>query len=513
MSSRMEAALLASLKGVVFERGRRVLSGVSWELRERETWAVVGRNGAGKSTLLRVLAGEVPVSAGEVCYAAGGAGRSGRARWSDPSDTVRRVAFDAQGELLHGAAGYAQSRWHALEDADAARGRDVLGAARRTASGRRLVRALGLDRLLGRRVTQLSNGERRKLLLAREALRGPRILVLDNPLNGLDERSRRTLVVAVRRLQREGTSIVLATALEEEILPSVTHVLLLDRGRVVATGPREAIVADARFAKLMRPGSSARAGSLRRRPPRASRMKADEPSVVELRDVELRYGETRVLGSIDWVVRRGERWVVVGRNGAGKSALLSLVLADNPQAYANDVSVFGRERGSGDTIWEIRRRIGCVSPELHLFHHQGCTTLQVVSSGFHDSVGVYRRSSSSELRTARTWIRRLGITRCLERRFGALSEGEQQLALLGRALVKEPELLILDEPCQGLDAANQRRFRDLLNRVLQAIDTSMIYVTHDLEEVPSCVTHGLLLRRGRRALQGPVGSVLATYAR
>jgi molybdate transport system ATP-binding protein len=167
---------------------------------------------------------------------------------------------------------------------------------------------------------------------------------------------------------------------------------------------------------------------------------------------------------------------VVGRSGAGKSALLSLILADNPQAYANDVALFGRRRDTGETIWEIRERIGCVSPELHLFHLPGQTALEVVSSGFHDSIGLYRGASPRQLRAATSWLRKLGILRCQERRFGELSEGEQQLVLLARALVKEPELLILDEPCQGLDAANRRRFLNLLEGVLRRSDNTLIHV-------------------------------------
>ena len=500
---------LVSLEGVVLERGRRLLHRIDWHLRERELWAVVGPNGAGKSLLLRTLAGEFPVSVGEVCYAFPSQTRSRR----DPSESIRRVAFETQGELLDGAAGYAQSRWHALEDADVMRGRELLGGARRSARGRHLIRALGLEALLERRVTELSNGERRKLLLAREAARGPSMLLLDNPFSGLDARSRRTLGATVRQLHRGGLPVVIATAREDEILPAVTHILLLDRGRAVVAGKRSAVVVDERFQRAMR--VSERRGTGGRPSARAARPthQAAEDAVVELAGVDLRYGSTHVLRGIDWVVRRGERWVVLGPNGAGKSALLSLVLADNPQAYAHDVSLFGRRRGSGETIWEVRRRIGCVSPELHLFHHSGGTALEAVCSGFHDSIGLYRRAARSEVEAAFRCMRRLAIFRCRERRFAQLSEGERQLVLLARALVKEPELLILDEPCQGLDAHHRRRFLELLERMLRRRDMTLIHVTHDLDEISPAATHGLVLRRGRKALQGEVNDVLRTYAR
>ena len=234
--------------------------------------------------------------------------------------------------------------------------------------------------------------------------------------------------------------------------------------------------------------------------------------MVELRSVALRYGKARVLERIDWTVRQGERWIVLGQNGAGKSALLSLVLGDNPQAHANDVVLFGQPRGSGQTIWDIRERIGCVSPELHLHHDREHSALEVVASGFYDSIGLYRRPDAAQLGQARSWLRKLGLARCVERGFGELSEGERQLLLLARALIKEPALVVLDEPCQGLDAVNRRRFLRALDAHLRRSDATLILVTHDLGEVPDCATHGLILGRGRRIVQGSAEEVLDRYA-
>jgi molybdate transport system ATP-binding protein len=227
--------------------------------------------------------------------------------------------------------------------------------------------------------------------------------------------------------------------------------------------------------------------------------------------VDLTYGGTGVLRGVSWTVSRGERWVVVGPNGAGKSALLSLILADNPQAYANDVSLFGRRRGSGDTIWEIRRRIGCVSPEMHLYEELERSVLDVIGSGFLDPVGPRRALTGSELRAAEEWVDALDLEHCRGRRLRELSEGERQTALLGRALAKKPELLVLDEPGQGLDAARRSRFLHLLDHELRSNATTLIYVTHDLDEVPSIATHGLLLRQGRSVVQGSADEALRAY--
>jgi len=498
MSNLDEPQELVSLSDVSVDRGDPLLRRVNWRICEGELWAVVGRNGAGKSMLLRTLREELRISNGEAHYAFD--------EDVEPYEEIAQVSFDEQVHLVEEGAGYAQSRWHVGHDVEASRGRDVLGSARRTAGGRRLVKMLGLESLLSRRVTELSNGERRKLLLARAALEEPSILVLDNPFAGLDARSRRTLASAVRRLHRSGVVLVLLVARGEEILDCVTNVLFLERGRVVACGSRRTVLAEPRFRKAMRPTKPS---------PQIKQARVAEGTepVIELRDVALRYGRSRVLESIDWVVRRGERWVVVGQNGAGKSALLSLVLAENPQAYANEVSLFGRPRGTGETIWEIRERLGCVSPELNLFHGRGQEAIHVVCSGLFDSIGLWRRPTAGELGKADAWLRRLGIARCADRRFESLSEGERQLVLLARALIKEPELLVLDEPCQGLDEHNRRRFLDVLDRLLNRTRATLIYITHDRDEVPVTATHGLILRRGRKVRQGAAEKVLGAYFR
>jgi molybdate transport system ATP-binding protein len=500
--------LVLSLDCVTAGRPTAVLHEVSWQLRDGELWAVVGPNGAGKSTLLGVLQGQVPVLRGDRHY---GGHALGRALATDPYGQLLSVSFGAQAPLLHGAAGYTQSRWHAGHDHAVVRGRDLLGAALDDGESRRIIDDLGLGAVLDRRLTELSNGERRKLVLARAAARRPAILALDNPFNGLDAAARASVADAMGRLHGDGTLLLVTTSREDEISLAVTHVLLLDRGRVVMSGPKDAVLADERFDAHMRKRQARRSTSDLPATRPARRPTADAPPVVELSCVQLTYGDTGVLREMSWTVRRGERWVVLGPNGAGKSALLSLILADNPQAYANDVSLFGRRRGSGDTIWEIRERIGCVSPEMHLYEELDRRVVDVIGSGFLDPVGSQRPLTANEVRETDRWIVALDLECCRDRRLRELSEGERQMALLGRALARRPELLVLDEPCQGLDAARVALFLELLERELRSRDTTLIYVTHDLDEVPSAATHGLHLRQGRSVVQDSAEEVLRAY--
>jgi molybdate transport system ATP-binding protein len=177
-----------------------------------------------------------------------------------------------------------------------------------------------------------------------------------------------------------------------------------------------------------------------------------------------------------------------------------MISGDHPQAYANEITLFGRRRGRGESIWEIKAPIGMISSELQIGYRKRITALEVVLSGFHDSVGLYRRSTPLQKETAWDWLRCLGIPDQADRPFPQLSQGEQRMILLARALVKSPALLILDEPCQGLDRENRRRFLSLIDAVGRHTPTHILYVTHHPEEIPACTTHIL------RFVPGPNGS-------
>ncbi len=206
------------------------------------------------------------------------------------------------------------------------------------------------------------------------------------------------------------------------------------------------------------------------------------------------YGDHVVFDHFSWTIRRGERWLLTGPNGSGKSTLIALLNGDHLQAYANDIRLFGRRRGSGESIWEIKRRIGWVSPELHLTMDPAQTVLETVLSGFLDSPFSLCADTPARRRRALALLRRLGLGTRADDAFGTLSGGEQRFALLARALVKNPPLLVLDEPCQNLDAAHRATFLRLLDRILRATPrTTLVYTTHLADAVPGCITHRLSL--------------------
>ena len=219
-----------------------------------------------------------------------------------------------------------------------------------------------------------------------------------------------------------------------------------------------------------------------------------------MRNIHVAYGEHVVLDGLNWTVRRGEHWAVVGPNGSGKSTLLSLITGDNLQVYANEVYLFGKRRGEGESIWDIRRRIGVVSPELQLRYRKPVSVREVVLSGFFDSIGLYRRPDPEQEAIADRWLEILGMAERAERPFTRLSYGEKRLALIVRAMVKSPELLILDEPCQGLDRANREMVLALMEGIGEQTTTGLIYITHHEEEMIPCIDHILRLEKKRRTV-------------
>ena len=223
----------------------------------------------------------------------------------------------------------------------------------------------------------------------------------------------------------------------------------------------------------------------------------DSEEVVKLNEVSIRYGDRTILKELDWTVRRGEKWALSGENGAGKSTLLSLVCADNPQSYACDISLFGRKRGTGESIWEIKKHIGYVSPEMHRAYLKNLPAIEIVASGLHDSIGLYKRPQPEQMAICEWWMDIFGIADLKDKPFLQLSSGEQRLSLLARAFVKDPELLILDEPLHGLDTYNRRRVKKVIEAFCRRKDKTMIMVTHYESELPNTITDRIFLKRNR----------------
>ena len=315
----------------------------------------------------------------------------------------------------------------------------------------------------GRPLVTLSSGELRKYQLRRALESGTKVLVIDNPYIGLDPQARKDLTRQLTELSAT-TTLVLVLSRVAEIPPFITHVVPVADGQMGEIVPLEA------YLDAVLP-----------------------PAVIRMRGVTISYGERVILDALDWTVREGEHWALTGANGSGKSTLLSLICADNPRAYACDIELFGRPRGSGETIWDIKRNIGYVSPELHRAFQVDAPALDIVASGLFDTEGLFRHPSGEQFACARRWMAEFGIEDLAEKPFLRLSSGQQRLCLVARAFVKDPRLYVLDEPLHGLDEPQRRRVKSLLDRFCGAPGKTLLMVTHYPEEYPACIDHSLTL--------------------
>jgi molybdate transport system ATP-binding protein len=481
--------VLFRLDGATLRVGpRRLLPDTNWTLRVGQNWVIMGDNGSGKTTLAGTLTGETAVVAGR--------------RWVDRSrwewSAVRRVSFEAHQRLVAWDENQDEARGFAQLESRGVSVRRVLETRRRAAGAKGAalqtwLRQTGLAAWLDREIRNLSTGEIRQVMIARALLAAPRLLIVDEPFDGLDAAARRRLVDMLSTLMAGGLQMILITHHADEILPGITHYLRLHDGRLAEQG-RWRPAADTPVTGPAVSGDLPAPAEAVVRPVPDPRGDAAAPDLIRMRDVTVAYDGRRVLDRLTWSVRPGENWVVCGPNGSGKSTLLQLVCGDNPQAYANEIYLFGRRRGSGETIWDIKRSIGLVSNALQIRYRKPLDGLAVILSGYFDSVGLYRRASAAQVEAARGWAARLDIEHLLDRPFRQLSNGERRMLLIARAMVKAPRLLILDEPCQGLDPHNRMRLLAMFGMIVTTHPTQLIYVSHRPDEVPACTTHALHLQ-------------------
>ena len=426
--------------------------------------AVAGRNGSGKTQYIEQLRRQLA------------------------SDKVRYIAFtDSYGVNVDGQY-YLQLRWNQhdidhetptvgelLEKAFLMAGED--NADRRQLRDH-LYRMFHMETLLDKYIITLSSGELRKFQLTKTLFANPSLLIMDNPFIGLDAETRDQLKALLYMLANErDMEIMLVMSKTDDIPAFVSEIKWVGEQQPV---PPHVLSDDKRNAILSLPYTD---------------NDYDCQHVIDMRKVTIRYGERTILKDVDWTVRNGERWALSGQNGSGKSTLLSLVCADNPQSYACDITLFDRPRGSGETIWDIKRHIGYVSPEMHRSYKRNLPAIRIVASGLTDSIGLYVVPKPQDYDKCRWWMDIFGIGHLAERPFLQLSSGEQRLVLLARAFVKDPQLLILDEPLHGLDLWNRRLVKDIIETFCQRRGKTAIIVTHYQEELPDIITNKLYLKK------------------
>lgn len=458
---------LITLNRLTVQRsGRTLVRELTFQLHPGECWAVIGPTGSGKTSFLQALAGQ---------FHAG------------PDTLSRRVptefvSFKEESSKFSYNGYFYQQRYQATMS-DSPESEDPayhsIPTLRRflqltnSPESLALVDRLGLTTILDRAFIKLSNGQTRKARIGKALLKHPSVLLLDNPFVGLDAIFRAELTTWLGELMKHGLTLVLVT--EPNDIPSFsTHIAELKNGQIQWVGPKENY-------------SSVTPNLPDSIPPvlLAKAPIADFQEAFRLRNVTVRYGDTVILNGIDWAVRAGERWALFGQNGAGKSVLLSLLYGDHPQAYANDVSVFGHRRGkSGESIWDVKRRIGFVSPELHLYFPPGLSVRQVALTGLTDTLTPPSKVSPETETDLSNLLAYFGLPHLVNCSFGTLSAGEQRLILLIRAFLKNAPVLLLDEPFQAIDSFHSQLARQLIDSFS---DKTILFVTHNQRELPSSI--------------------------
>jgi len=442
-----------------------VLKDISFEILEDDCLAILGPMGSGKTILAKALSGRL-FRKGDVWF-----------QGSFVLFVEQQHHFKNRSNISEF---YMQQRYNSSDSEDSYTVREELGEL----DVAEWVSVFGLEPLIDKPLLQLSNGENKRLQIVKALGQQPDWLLLDNPYLGLDVQGRAILSAGLAQLKAKGIRFILFLS-GGDVPDFVNRVYALSRDVPVNPRIKSGVIKDA-YNPMLQHGEE-------KNKPELKRGDVGDSPIVSLRNVTIRYGSKTILDHFSWIINRGERWVLKGANGAGKSTLLSLITADNPQSYSQDISLFGRQRGSGESIWDIKRNIGYVSPEMHLYFKETGTCFAVVASGLFDLLGVTRKVNAEQTEAVMRTLSMFGLEHLTERSFHTLSTGEQKMILIARAFVKNPPLLILDEPCQGLDQEQVQIVKDVINQMAATSDMTLIFVSHYSEDVPFCVTKAMSL--------------------
>ena len=462
---------------VEFDEGFQ-LKDINWQIEQHQHWLITGANGAGKSALAAVLAGYGEILAGST------SGIPSKIGW---------VSFEAQAELIQ-----AELK---KDDADIV---DVISLGTpvseiiftdeiNSVTAQDLIQKFELNYILDRAFRKLSTGESRKVMLIRALSCDADLLILDEPFDGLDSATHAMLQNHLAQVVQH-TPVVMVLNRFDEIPSFISHIAYMEQGELRYQVEREDAQAYAELYQLLHlkttnlevPAADAEAQTPALTP---------QQPLVKLSNICVKYTDMVLIDGLNWTIEPNQHWQLSGPNGSGKTAILSLITGDHPQCYTNDIFVFGYQRGNGESIWQIKQYIGYVSTALQWEYRVGTSLRNVIISGFYDSIGLYSKSTDRQKQIADEWLALLGMKNRGDQPFNKLSYGDQRLLLIARAMVKHPPLLILDEPCLGLDDINRQLVLALIEKICAAKETSVIYVNHHAQDRIAGIDNYLALEK------------------
>ena len=478
---------------------KTIVQNINWTMNAGENWLVIGPNGGGKADFLNALAGvsglKITPNAGQdvSLFSNSFAGSTEIVSLERAAKIIQEERDNDESDYVEGGVDIgrtarmfiAQSLWP-----DIKKGKPLPPEAQEF-DNRPEIELTGIKKILDRGLKYLSTGEIRRTLLARALISGKQLLILSDPFAGLDAQSRKIIFDFISDIE----GLILGMERWNEIPDTITHVLEFTNKEISFCGAR------GEYEKVMHKRETLRQAQGPQSlvlpdngivvPERVEGLQnsseLDSP-LVEMTNVNVAWGDNHVLRNLSWTVNRGEHWLIQGPNGSGKTTLLELITGDNMQVFCNDVKLFGKKRGSGETIWDIKKRLGIVSYRLHVEYRMlgGTSLLNVIISGFRDSIGLYEAAKDTEIDLAKKWLAFGGFSGRENESFGNLSYGEQRAILILRSAVKSPALLILDEPCHGLDESFRSKILHLMELIGEGNTTTMLHVTHDPTEILPC---------------------------
>ncbi|MBD3750579.1 MAG: ATP-binding cassette domain-containing protein [Sphingobacteriales bacterium] len=459
---------------------KQVLKGLNWAIRSGEQWVLTGASGSGKSTLAKIIAGSTKGFDGHI--------ELNFKAHTPAKATALYVESWYQFKNLEGVANfYYQQRYTSLQAKDTLTVNAELGAFGRlhnlsVLALDELLSQLGFSELKDSQLIELSSGEHKKLQLVKALWLKPQLLIIDQPYTGLDAASRKNLNQLLDEVTQAGVHLILITN-DDELPTCINKIAKLHDGVMEELSSFESSSALPKHYQKTIP-------SFLQQPPSYT-----SDLIARMENVSVSYGDKEVLKNINWEVRAGEKWLLKGPNGSGKSTLLSLINGDHPQSYANTLYLFGQKRGSGESIWDIKEHIGLISPEFHWYFDANATVWESIASGLYDSVGLFKQLPYSKSIQVDELVAYFDLSDDKNEFLHTLPLGKQRLVLLARTIIKNPELLILDEPCQGLDQQQTNYFNALVDE-LCGNGMTLIYVGHQESALPNCLEQKIELENG-----------------
>lgn len=483
--------LIQILNAQILRGGITLFENLDFDWKKNQNWAIIGENGKELTDFLETLRGNTLVIKGTISRPFAEEYLAKKMATDEVYNYRDLIAYVSQKYELKNRSNlqnfYFQQRFNSSEVSDTLTVRAYLTKAKTGLGSKWTVnqtaRILNLEHLLDQSLLTLSNGETRRLVLALGLLKQPLIYLMDHPMTGLDARTRAEFGKMLSQLIQSGIHVLIATS-PDQIPTGITHVGLLTAKGIEKTWTAESFPHQKAHLKP----AEWEWDILNSLLPKNQEIKE---KIIRLQDVTIHYGEKRILNKLNWELSDGERWLVKGPNGAGKSTLISLLIGENPQAYSQNMELFGRKRGTGESIWDVKRPIGFVAPELPRFFPSNQTCRKVILSGFFDTMGLFKKTTPEQESKADQWLGLFQLEGVKDQPISRLSLAQQRWTLLARALIKAPRLLILDEASQGLDDLQRALFKLTIEKICESTSMALVFVSHYASDIPQQVTKTL----------------------